>query len=66
MIMISQYINCPKPNIQYRYVPRDLDQLMKDQQFTADTFTTVFGENEIWLESVNNKKLGSPLTRPKT
>ena len=59
MIMIGQYINCPKPKIQYRYVPRDLDQLMEDQNFTDDTFKTVFGENEVWLESITNKKLGS-------
>ena len=34
---------------------------MEDQNFDKEIFKTVFGDNEIWLESINNKKLGDKL-----
>lgn len=61
MIIVAQTSTCPPPNVEYRYIPRNLDQLMEDQNFDKEIFKTVFGDNEIWLESINNKKLGDKL-----
>ena len=61
MIIVAQTSTCPPSKVEYRYVPRNLDQLMEDQNFDKEVFKTVFGDNEIWLESINNEKLGDKL-----
>ena len=61
MIVVAQTSTCPPPKVEYRYVPRNLDHLMDDQNFDKETFKTIFGDDEIWLESINNTKIGDKL-----
>ena len=62
MIFIAQMSSCPPPKIEYRYLPRTLDQLIDEQHFSKDIFNTVFGEDEdVWMTSINNQKVGSSI-----
>jgi hypothetical protein len=64
MIFISQQLSCPPSKIEYRYMPRTLDQLMDEQKFSEDMFETTFGENgDIWIQSITNEKLGDSVMR---
>ena len=62
MIFIAQMTSCPPPKIEYRYLPRTLDQLIDEQHFSKDMFNTVFGEGQdVWISSINNQKVGSSI-----
>ena len=66
MIFIAQMSTCPPPKIEYRYLPRNLDQLIDEQHFSKDMFNTVFGDGEdVWIQSINNQKIGSSINRVK-
>ena len=62
MVVVAQTSTCPPAKVEYRYVPRNLDQLMDDQNFDQEMFKTVFGDkDDVWLESINNTKIGDKL-----
>jgi hypothetical protein len=57
MIFIAQYSSCPPPKVQYKYVPRSLDQLAEDLQVGESNFDTVFETDELWKEYNRAKKI---------
>ena len=57
MIILGTYYQCPPPTIEYRYLPRTLDQQMKDAAFENKNFEQMFDGKDIWYRSVTDQKL---------
>lgn len=58
MLMVAQYSVCPPPKVEYRYIPRNLEQQMRDSNFDKEIFKTVFSaDGDVWLESIRDTKL---------
>ena len=57
MMFVSRYHQCPPQAIEYRYLPRTLDQQMKDAAFKDTAFTQMFDGTDVWYRSVTDQKL---------
>ena len=49
LIFIHFYIVPPDPEIEYRYLPRNLDQNMKDAAFSSELLKPMFNESGPWI-----------------
>jgi hypothetical protein len=59
IVVVAQYLQCPPAKVEYRYIPRNLEQQLKDNNFDKDMFRTVFGDGDVWLESVQDSKINN-------
>lgn len=44
----------PKPKIEYRYIPRTLEEEQLEPVFVSDIFKTMFSQQSPWIFSVKN------------
>lgn len=56
LFMISKNLSCPPAKVEYRYLPRTLDHLMKDAAFDGELFEEMHDGEDIYL------KMTRPLT----
>ena len=52
LIYDSQSI--PKPKIEYRYLPRTLEEEQMEPVYVSDIFKTMFSQQSPWIFSVKN------------
>tara|TARA_B100001093_G_scaffold3139_3_gene3239 strand:+ start:11407 stop:11622 length:216 start_codon:yes stop_codon:yes gene_type:complete len=57
MLFLSRAIVKEPNKIEYRYLPRTLDQQMKDAVFDDDLFDQMFDGEDIWYRSYSKSKL---------
>jgi hypothetical protein len=49
LVVIHQLINTPQVKVEYRYLPRDLDLLIREESQTPANFANIF-ETDIWVD----------------
>ena len=57
LFFLSRAIVRPPNTVEYRYLPRTLDQQMKDAAFEDELFEKMFDGEDIWYRSFINQKL---------
>ena len=57
MLFLSRAIVKEPNKIEYRYLPRTLDQQMKDAAFDDELFEQMFDGQDIWYKSYGDNKL---------
>ena len=50
LFMLSKNLSCPPAKVEYRYLPRTLDHLMKDSAFDGDLFEEMYDGEDIYLK----------------
>ena len=47
---------CTNTTIEYRYLPRTLEEEQKEPVYVSDIFNKMFNEPSPWVNSINNQK----------
>jgi hypothetical protein len=57
LIFIHRAITPIPKEIEYRYLPRTLDQILEDGAYTADVFQPMFNEDGPWIKMSTQSKM---------
>ena len=51
LVVVNQVITAPKVKVEYRYLPRDLDTYLREEDRASVRFDAMFNKNadELWL-----------------
>ena len=58
MLMIINVVQheqkCPEKTIEYRYIPKTLEEEQADPAYVSDIFKTMFSQQSPWIFSIQN------------